>query len=453
MRPVIFLVLVVLMFFTWILFGENFKVNIELLGVIATSLAFFATAWAAHEARKSAKAALNAVKTADETLTEAKKNYQRDIFEKRYSLLLEQHNNQLQNVYSYLSSGSEDSKTLTQKISNNQFVSHAVSYLNGHSIISPYMRTLYHLLKHIDQNFYIDDLGDDELIKKKKEYSSPLRSIIRNDVLYLIGINSLIRKRIENNVEVDNGYGYYQDMLNKFSFFEHAIFFDWSDNIQYENVRQKMEDYLENRYTSRIRNSFLQSFRSDGTPSISIVTYPKGLPVILGLGGIYLNPTHSIVNSYLDNVESIVSEFLEEEFSNARLYRSNILKKILLTKGNYIGINDWSKDLDPNPVTGSEIVNMIFTYGVSGEMKIRGSRPLFFSQLKKHSGTNSFGSESQFASDVENDIRNYLLYSRMIKVSEGEQRVTFFNNFLEKAKTFVFEDKIKLIELKPTVRK
>ncbi|MHB7568391.1 putative phage abortive infection protein, partial [Citrobacter braakii] len=286
MRPIIVLALVILMLMTWGVFGVVINLNVNLLGVIATSLAFFATAWAAYEARKSAQAALSAVKTADETLTEAKKNYQRDIFDKRYSLLLEQHNHQLQNVYSYLSSNSSDSKTLSEKVSNRNAVGYAVSYLHGHSILSPYMRTLYHLLKHINENFYIDNVKEDELVKKKKEYSSPLRSIIRNDVLYLIGVNCLVRKRIENNIEVDNGYGYYQDMLNMFNFFEHAIFFDWSDNIQYENVRQKMKDYLDERYTSKIRIAFFKAI-SDGDVSSNIfINYPPMLPVVVGLGGI-----------------------------------------------------------------------------------------------------------------------------------------------------------------------
>lgn len=448
MRPIIYLVLAVLMFFTWILFGENINVNIDLLGVVATSLAFFATAWAAHEARKSAKAALSAVKTADDTLTEAKRNYQRDIFEKRYSLLLEQHNHQLQNVYSYLSLGSEDSKSLIQKISNNQSVVHAVSYLNGHSIISPYMRTLYHLLKHINENFYSDDVEGDELIKKKKEYSSPLRSIIKNDVLYLIGVNCLVRKRIEKGVEIDNGYGYYQDMLNSFSFFEHAIFFDWSENIQYENVRRKMEDYLDNRYTAIIRNAFWRVIKGDKLNSNVFIRYPQVVPVVLGLGGIYSNPTSDIVEGFYKNVELITKGFLVEQFDGARATRSEILKKILRIKGMYIGESEYDINLDSLPVKAGDIVKMIINYRINNELKIRNVKPFFFSVQDKHCGYNSFSSSAIFAGVVEEAVREYVWYSRVISLSESKLRDSFFKDFLFEAKEFVREDEEKLCNLK-----
>ncbi|HGS7145826.1 TPA: hypothetical protein ACMEXS_003880, partial [Klebsiella variicola subsp. variicola] len=43
-----------------------FQNNITLISGLATALAFFATAWAAHEGRKSARAAFRAVKTSED---------------------------------------------------------------------------------------------------------------------------------------------------------------------------------------------------------------------------------------------------------------------------------------------------------------------------------------------------------------------------------------------------
>ncbi|MEG1420567.1 putative phage abortive infection protein [Citrobacter sp.] len=444
MPLVIFLVLAVLMFISW----DWLVVNIDVLGAIATSLAFCATAWAAHEARKSAKAALKAVKTADETLSETKNNYRRDIFEKRYSLLLEQHNNQLQNVYNYLFASSEESKLFSQKVSSEQMVIYAAPYLNGHSIISPYMRTLYHLLKHINENFYLSGANHNNLLKKKKEYSSPLRSIIRNDVLYLIGVNCLVRKRVEKGVEVDNGYGYYQDMLNSFDFFEHAIFFDWKDNIQYESVRQKMDDYLESRYTSKIESALMKSLKVGKVSSKSFISYPKNPPVILALAFIYSNPTSDIVNEYFKNVESNVMAIVEKKFDSAKTERSEILKNIVKIKGMYIGLHESSTDLVSLPISGADIVKMIFDYKISNVLSIRGMSPTFFSLLSKHSGCNSFGSDVLFFSSIADHVRNYLLYSKIIEIADGDERNLFAAEFVGKSKEFVTVDENILNDMK-----
>ena len=49
--------------------------NITIIGSISTALAFLATAWAALEARASAKAAMKAVEMTANSLLETKKNF------------------------------------------------------------------------------------------------------------------------------------------------------------------------------------------------------------------------------------------------------------------------------------------------------------------------------------------------------------------------------------------
>ncbi|MFP3393567.1 putative phage abortive infection protein, partial [Brevibacillus sp. SIMBA_076] len=62
------------------------------------------------------------------------------------------------------------------------------SFLTGHQIISRYMRVLYHLLKFVREN---GDFNGSDPITFQKNYTSPLRSTIRNDVLLLIAVNAL----------------------------------------------------------------------------------------------------------------------------------------------------------------------------------------------------------------------------------------------------------------------
>lgn len=56
-----------------IIFWDTVKENVEVIGTLATSLAFFATAWAAYEARHSAKAAMKATQLTADSLLEMKK--------------------------------------------------------------------------------------------------------------------------------------------------------------------------------------------------------------------------------------------------------------------------------------------------------------------------------------------------------------------------------------------
>ncbi|HBV9686680.1 TPA: hypothetical protein MEA38_003112, partial [Klebsiella variicola] len=112
-----------------------FQNNITLISGLATALAFFATAWAAHEGRKSARAAFRAVKTSEDALEETRKNYLRDAFNQRFSLLLEQHNTYLEKVNNYVLTESGWLFIKEKFYSTNHF--EAFNAMSGHVILSP----------------------------------------------------------------------------------------------------------------------------------------------------------------------------------------------------------------------------------------------------------------------------------------------------------------------------
>lgn len=175
--------------------------------LVVTTLAAIFTARAAIATR-------NSTKVAEATLLHTQKTSRRDEFISRYTLLLEQHKEQLSIVKSYLNedSGKKQLKELTMETDHLK----AFKTLQGHNIISPYMRVLYHLLRHISV-YYVENAN----IEEKKLYSSTVRSLIRNDVLFLVAVNASYV--IEDNEE--NDYGKYQRLLREFDFFEHALFF------------------------------------------------------------------------------------------------------------------------------------------------------------------------------------------------------------------------------------
>lgn len=205
---------------------------------IFTACVLGVTAYASYKAGESAK-------IAGEMLELSRESSRKDDFIKKFTLLLEQHNEHLKNVVEFLNKNSRFVYSIMK--SNNHYES--FSQLNGHEILSPYMRILYHILKHIDKDFYLFDKENDFILEKKK-YSSLVRSLIRNDIMKLIAVNSSFI--YENNNY--NDYKKYQELLDKFDFFQHTIFIDkTNDKTSYEILEDEF-NALSNVITSNYGN-------------------------------------------------------------------------------------------------------------------------------------------------------------------------------------------------------
>jgi len=191
-----------------------------LVAGVAAMLAAKEAANSAYIARQSMEASLL---SAQETLNEARSFNKLSRFENRFAVLLEQHNQYHLQVCEYLDSGLTPGQVADEI---NQFfkdsrrhggLEQCLSFLTGHEIISRYMRTLYHLLKYVKDEFYVDGNAK----RLMKNYTSPLRATIRNDVLYLIAVNAL---NVISPGAILSGYPRYQALLHEFDFFEHAVF-------------------------------------------------------------------------------------------------------------------------------------------------------------------------------------------------------------------------------------
>ncbi|EFH3930429.1 hypothetical protein F9441_20775 [Escherichia coli] len=193
----------------------------------------------------SAVIAYRAFKNTRKTARNAQEMSVRQGFEQRYTLLLTQHNALHDALCEYLNNtqmvvnrnGYE--LELSGAIDRYDALEHYFYYLTGHPVISPYMRVLFHLLKHINSDPYIMDKTDAE----KRRYSSPLRSYIRNDVLFLIAINAL---NVRSDRLKDAGYPEYQKLLHRFNFFEHAVFSNpWKANEPFAKTIKSLREYRE----------------------------------------------------------------------------------------------------------------------------------------------------------------------------------------------------------------
>lgn len=275
-----------------------------------------------ESAQKSTEAAHKSTEIAKEALDKAIENAQRDEFVRHFSMLLDQHNAQLEIVKSYLDGMEKKVKEAEQqegeKLLNAliQPISHleAFNKLRGHRVISPYMRILYHLLKYVSEDFYIKNTT----IEQKKKYTSIVRSLIRNDVLFLVAVNaSYIR---DNNVE--NQYANFQKYLYKFDFFEHAIFFSPS-----KANKEKDEDKI-NEWHAGFKNGyeeyFLELILNNGENMRGRNPVPLFTPAII-ISVIYKNPQHDRVMTLLSELPKSISEAFDNAINSFSRQNNNEL--------------------------------------------------------------------------------------------------------------------------------
>lgn len=255
---------------------------------VATVGAAVATWKAAKKAAESAEIARESMDASKQlgkqTLEETQRTNRRTAFENRYAMLLAQHDQYHRQLCDYL-----DTRPLTEKEYKEIGVSRSgqkdiydffdkniheptpeacFSFLTGHEIISRYMRTLYHLLRFVSQDCVFEK---EESLSTQKNYTSPVRSTIRNDVLLLIAVNAL---NVVDERAVESAYPLYQQLLHKYDFFEHAIFLfpftpnelfkrdDWDEKIQ-RQILKKQSDY-----TSELHNQTGPDTRSFTVPSV-----------------------------------------------------------------------------------------------------------------------------------------------------------------------------------------
>lgn len=299
----------------------------------------YSTAVAAIFAAVSAAIAVRAMKknveSSESLLAETQRTNARQGFEQRYTLLLTQHNALHDELCKYLNTepkirNDHGGESLLSKFNSEQYgLEGYFNFLTGHPVISPYMRILFHLLKHINEDPYIVDKSDED----KRVYSSPLRSYIRNDVLFLIAVNAL-------NVSSDRlkkaGYPKYQMLLHRFNFFEHAVF---------TNPRQPNKPFIKdpdnpeseddiNNYADAEREFFLRELSSACSYLKGYVLYavknaelPQRQNITITINEKKISP-HNLISTPLLACTAVYSNPNSDAYSKARAaYVEEVLER------------------------------------------------------------------------------------------------------------------------------
>ncbi|AXD22154.1 hypothetical protein CHE19_26970 (plasmid) [Salmonella enterica] len=191
-----------------IIFWDVIKENVEVIGTLATSLAFFATAWAAYEARHSAKAAMKATQLTADSLLEMKKA----SFKEWYGILLEQHNKLLEDVNKTLLDDNELNTRLNINVIRGIYY-----HVTKNPAYIKYINHIILILNYVDKDFYLPSSAENE----KRSYIEQLRNSISPKVSLLIAIFGL---NIDNNKTYDAKKLY--NLLSKYNFFENELFFE-----------------------------------------------------------------------------------------------------------------------------------------------------------------------------------------------------------------------------------
>ena len=133
------------------------------IGALVTAVVMGFTIVAATAARKSTK-------LATEALEQARDNSRQDEFSRHFALLLEQHQVQQEIVKKHLDSMNNKVQDELSNIFYRYEFEDAWLMMKGHETFSPYMRILYHLIKHISVFYDGDTASKNEIYICRKVY-------------------------------------------------------------------------------------------------------------------------------------------------------------------------------------------------------------------------------------------------------------------------------------------
>ncbi|MEC9840032.1 hypothetical protein RCT32_01090 [Escherichia coli] len=369
-----------------IIFWDTVKENVEVIGTLATSLAFLATAWAAYEARHSAKAAMRATRLTAASLLEMKKS----SFKEWYGILLEQHNKLLEDVNKTLLDDSQYNLKLEMNV-----VKGVYYHATKNPVYIKYVNHIILILNYVDKDFYLPSSADSE----KRSYIEQLRNSISPKVSLLIAIFGL---NVDNNKTYDAKKLY--SLLNKYNFFENELFFeDAISRVHY--LDSYAADIFNKAYRKDVEFYVEHMIVGDSTCNTNAI-----------------NCHHNLTFAVLWSYNNPCRQHLLQRFNDLPIQmRSNIELNIEIAAGIVTSFNS------------------SLPYFIGWELKIAGNKVRVLKdekQIKRLIKLNekhpfnprqtgivlTNGSTNRFADDIRNSLFSYALYNAYLELSSNQHK-------------------------------
>lgn len=369
-----------------IIFWDTVKENVEVIGTLATSLAFLATAWAAYEARHSAKAAMRATRLTAASLLEMKKS----SFKEWYGILLEQHNKLLEDVNKTLLDDSQYNLKLEMNV-----VKGVYYHATKNPVYIKYVNHIILILNYVDKDFYLPSSADSE----KRSYIEQLRNSISPKVSLLIAIFGL---NVDNNKTYDAKKLY--SLLNKYNFFENELFFeDAISRVHY--LESYAADIFNKAYRKDVEFYVEHMIVGDSTCNTNAI-----------------NCHHNLTFAVLWSYNNPCRQHLLQRFNDLPIQmRSNIELNIEIAAGIVTSFNS------------------SLPYFIGWELKIAGNKVRVLKdekQIKRLIKLNekhpfnprqtgivlTNGSTNRFADDIRNSLFSYALYNAYLELSSNQHK-------------------------------
>ncbi|MEZ2694224.1 hypothetical protein ACBQ19_03465 [Hafnia alvei] len=273
------------------IFWDSISDNVVVIGSIATALAFFATSWAAWEARSSTKAALKAVRLTSDSLFETKKS----SFKQWFELLLEKNDELSKEVFDLL----QTDNSLKPKLERGD-VRVAYYAVSKKPLFIKYCNHILMMLRYIDKEFYIQADSN----KHKAQYIDYLRNAINSDVKLIIALFGI--KVVNNDTFNSRELSF---LLNKYNFFDNELFFSELINNP-QSLEHIVNDSFDKLYRENIMNlikdDILKDKIIDACNYAGLMAAEKLFFVILFC---YKTPCRDFINKRFD----LIGEYIKNE--------------------------------------------------------------------------------------------------------------------------------------------
>ncbi|HCI6648947.1 TPA: hypothetical protein NPP36_004107 [Klebsiella variicola subsp. variicola] len=384
-----------------IIFWDTVKENVEVIGTLATSLAFFATAWAAYEARHSAKAAMKATQLTADSLLEMKKA----SFKEWYGILLEQHNKLLEDVNKTLRDDSELNVKLSMNILKGIYY-HATKK----PVYIKYINHIILILTYLDKDFYLPSSADNE----KRAYIEQLRNSISPKVSMLISIFGL---NVDNNKTYDAKKLY--NLLNKFNFFENELFF--------EEAISKVH-YLDSYVAEIFNKEYLRAVEFHVDEMVR-GRAPSGVKVSHS----YKRITFAVLWSYNNPCQ----QHLLQRFNDLPLHIRNGIKLSMEKSAERVADYDsWFLDAIGSELNISGFKKRI----IKDEKQVKRLIRIYFKYPFYSTQTGILltnGYNNRYADDIENSLSKYGLYKAYLNLNTNPKQEELIDKIVAKVEEMV----------------